>query len=229
MQQAVGVSPNVMGQSTAERPVARETLALIQEANKLFKFLIDNYRDDITELLYRAIEMMAQYSPTYKYEVVKGGQKEEKMLQFPYGIIRDGIEIELMASSEVMNTEVRREINLIVYQLLSSYATQLAGMAQQLVNPNLPLSMVGFIGATAEMGHKLMVRVLRDFGMVDSESLVPTLENVIQEVTAMRQQMMQQGQGQGPPPGQGPPGQPQGPPQGQPPQGPPNMPPGMVQ
>ena len=214
MQQAVGVSPNVMGQSTAERPVARETLALIQEANKLFKFLIDNYRDDITELLYRAIEMMAQYSPTYKYEVEKGGQKQEKFLQFPYGMIRDGIEIELMASSEVMNTEVRREINLIVYQLLSSYATQLAGMGQMLINPQVPPTYKAFIQSVAEMGQKLMVRVLRDFGIVDADGLVPTLDMVDPNEPPIPPPQ--------PPPGQGSPQGPQGSQQGPPP-GPPMM------
>ncbi len=145
------------------------------------------------------------------------------MLEFPYGIIRDGIEIELMASSEVMNTEVRREINLIVYQLLSSYATQLAGMAQQLATPGLPNSMIMFIGETAKMGHKLMTRILRDFGLVDADGLVPKLDSVIQETMQMKQQQAQQGPPQGP---QGPPGQPpmgpQGPPPG--PQGPPQGP-----
>lgn len=217
MQQAVGVSPNVMGQSTAERPVARETLALIQEANKLFKFLIDNYRDDITELLYRAIEMMAQYSPTYRYEVEAGGKKEEKFLQFPYGMIRDGIEIELMASSEVMNTEVRREINLIVYQLLSSYATNLAGMGQMLINPQVPPSYKEFIMSVGKMGEKLLARVLRDFGIVDGEGLVPTLDTIDPDEPPPQ-----------PPQPPGPPGQPgqgQGGPQGPPPGGPPGAPP----
>ena len=170
--------------------------------------------------------MMAQYSPTYRYEVQKGGKKQEKSLEFPYGIIRDGIEIELMASSEVMNTEVRREINLIVYQLLSSYATQLAGMAQQLSNPNLPPSMIKFIGETAAMGQKLMTRILRDFGIVDGESLVPNIDGVVQEVMEMKEQQAQQ-----PPPQMlQQPGQPQGqPPQG-PMQGPQQAPPqGMVQ
>ena len=216
MHMAIGATQNVMGQSTAERPVARETLALIQEANKLFKFLIDNYRDDITELLYRAIEMMAQYSPTYRYETTKGGKKEQKMLDFPYGIIRDGIEIELMASSEVMNTEVRREINLIVYQLLSSYSTQLAGMGEMLMNPMVQDSFKRFILSVGEMGHKLMIRILRDFGIVDAESLVPSLDMV--DPDEPPKQPPPPPPGQGPPPGGGPGAPPQGPPG---PQGPP--------
>ena len=222
MHMAIGATQNVMGQSTAERPVARETLALIQEANKLFKWIIDNFRDDITELLYRAIEMMAQYSPTYRYEVQKGKQKQEKFLEFPYGIIRDGIEIELMASSEVMNTEVRREINLIVYQLLSSYSTQLAGMGEMLMNPMVGDTFKQFIMSVGEMGHKLMIRILRDFGIVDAESLVPTLDMVNPNEPPKQPPMPPPGQG-GPPPGPG--GGPAAPPQGPPtPQGPPGPP-----
>jgi hypothetical protein len=44
MGEAVGVTPGVLGQSVSERPVARDTMALIQEANKKFKFGIDNIR-----------------------------------------------------------------------------------------------------------------------------------------------------------------------------------------
>ena len=147
--------------------------------------------------------MMAQYAPTYKYEVTKGGQKESKNLEFPYGIIRDGIEIELMASSEVMNTEVRRETNLIVYQLLSSYSTQLAGMGQMLMNPMVGDSFKQFIMSVGEMGNKLMIRILRDFGIVDAESLVPDL-SVVDPSEPPKPPPP-------PPPGQVPPGGPPGP------------------
>jgi len=196
-QQAVGVTQHVMGQSTAERPVARDTLALIQEANKKFKFGIDNIRQDIEEIGIMVLEMFAQFSPTLSYKTEEEGGFDTKAVSFPAGYIRDGVKVDLMASSEVLNTEVRREIDLTLYQLLKDYSTSVAGALNMfpMVNPALQL----FIIEDLVISSTIMRRIVKDFGNVDAEHLVPDptkhpmikqlLEQIMQNPGAFQPQM----------------------------------------
>ena len=211
-QYASGVSQLLMGQNTAERPVARDTLALIQEVYKGIKQGIENTRYDLGETGMRAVEMMAQYSPVYSYKLpVQGANGEETFANqavdlSKMGYLRDAISVELMASSEVLNTEIQREIDLTLYQMLSDYFTKVAGMLQAL--PQVSPGMQQFIAKVIQIGSKLMKRIVRDFGNLDAEELVPDLDDIDM------QGAMQPPMPQGPPQGG----------QGQPPQG---APPGM--
>ena len=214
-QYASGVSQLLMGQNTAERPVARDTLALIQEVYKGIKQGIENTRYDLGETGMRAVEMMAQYSPVYSYKLpVQGANGEETFANqavdlSKMGYLRDAISVELMASSEVLNTEIQREIDLTLYQMLSDYFTKVAGMLQAL--PQVSPGMQQFIAKVIQIGSKLMKRIVRDFGNLDAEELVPDLDDIDMQ-GAMQ-----------PPMPQGPPQGGQGPPQGGPPPGPPQM------
>ena len=218
--QAAGVSPHLMGQQTAERPVARDTLALIQEANKLFKFIIDNIREQLEEMGMRAVEQFAQYNTGYEYKVKNGDKWETKNLNLPMSYLRDGIKIRLSASSEVINMEVRREIDMALYQLLRDYFTGLVGMAQALTSPKVPEGVKKLIMGVSSIGAKLMKRIVSDFGHLDSDELVADISDFIDQAD------MATPPPQMPP--QGPPGPPQGGPPGQPgPPRPPMRPPGM--
>lgn len=199
-----GVSPNQMGQSTSERPVARETLALIQELNKKYKFFIDNLREDVAEIAMMAIEEFTQFQPTYTYRKKTGEVLVEDNIVFPVGeLLRDAVDIEVMASSEVLNTEVRREINLTLYQLLTDYSTKLAGMVQALESPMTPPGLRDLIIQVGEISAKLLERIIDDFGITDSESLVPKISEKSVKMSGMMPYMPQgmppQG-GQGAPP-----------------------------
>lgn len=170
--QAVGVSPQVMGMPTSERPVAQETMALIEETNKKIKFLIDNIRDGIAEVAVKKLEMDAQFSPVYEYKTKDGEIFVNKTVQFPPAYLRDGIAVELMASSELMNTEVRRNINLTLYSMLSDFSTKMTGMAQALANPKVPMGMKQYIAESGKAAVKLMKRIVRDYGNINEDEIV---------------------------------------------------------
>ena len=169
---AVGITPAVMGISTAERPVAKETVALQTEANKKFKSGIDNLRDKLSEFAWKLIDFFTQYQPTYKY----GEMDEEKTIKFPTEYMRDGINIELATSSEMLNQEIRREITLTIYQILSDYMTKIAGMAQMLVNPQVPSDFKKMIIDGNKISVKLLNRLLEDFEIKDADDLVLDIE-----------------------------------------------------
>jgi len=230
MQQALGIGPSALGLPTAERPVARETYQLQQEMNKKFKFGNDNMRDRFGEIGMKAAMMMAQYQPKYTYYTAgdKGAMQEQTM-DFPFEFLRDAVGIELMASSELQNTETRRENNLIAYQMLSDYDTKLAGMVQTILNPMVPPDFKKFLMDVAIQGGRLLREFLDDMGKRDSDTLVPDIGKSVDLMKALQPppppQMPPPGMGQGGPPGPG--GPPQGgpPPHGGGPQGPPGRPP----
>jgi len=179
---ASGVSQLLMGQQTAERPVAKDTLALIQEVYKGIKQGIENTRYDLSETGMRAVEMMAQYSPNYQYKLPVQGKDGEMEFSTQavdlskMGYLRDSISVELMASSEVLNTEIQREIDLTLYQMLSDYFTKVAGMLQAM--PMVSSGVQQFIAKVIQIGGRLMKRIVRDFGNLDAEELVPDLDDI---------------------------------------------------
>jgi len=192
--EAIGNAPSFMGQPTSERPVARETLALIQELNKKLKVGGENVRGGIKDIYMEVVENFAQNQPHFEYQVEKDTKKgkvfNKAELDFPFEMIRDGIAIDLMASSEVMNTEIRREIDLTLYQLLGDYYTKLAGMVEMLLNHEVPPDMKPLFIKWSKIFEKLMERIVRDFGNVDAESLVDSIPEEILDQALMQQMQM---------------------------------------
>jgi len=171
--QAVGVSAVNMGQSTASRPVARESLLLAQEANKKIQFMIDNVRKSLSEIGIKALEQMSQFTPVYHYKTEENGVMVKKILEFPPYLLRDGIAVDIAASSEIMNIDVRREINLTLYQLLSDYFTKMTGMANAMANPQVPMAVKKFMADVSPVSTELIKEIVRDFGKTNEDKLVP--------------------------------------------------------
>jgi len=198
MDRAVGITPAVMGISTAERPVARETFALQQEANKKFAFGINNIVRRISDTIYMLLEMMAQYQPEYRYKVRQGEEFQEKTVNFPGWMVRDSLQIECIAASAMLNQEVRREKELTLYQLLSDYYTKTAGMVQAVCDPSLPPDFKKFLISVVEKGDRRIEKILDDFDERDSEQYLVNINEVIDVDANLNP----------PPPPQMPPGQP---------------------
>ena len=181
MDRAVGVTADIMGISTAERPVARETFAHIQEANRKFAEGIENIRDKLVELGYMLIEVFAQYSPEYKYTIKEGGKFIDKEIEFPTQLIRDGLEIKLAASTELMNQEMRREVNLTLYQLMTDYYTKSAGMVQAILDPNVPPEFRKFLMGIVKKGDMRLEKILEDFDQKDAAEYRIGIDEIITE------------------------------------------------
>jgi hypothetical protein len=207
--QSVGIAPVNLGQPTSERPVARETLMLLEETNKKFKFGIDNIRDCISDIGMMVLEFFAQYQPVYNYKIKnEQGGYERKTINFPLEYLRDGIKVKLRASSEMLNQEIRRKIGLTVWDLVGEYMTRAAGMAQLLTNPQMPPEFKKVLMEANKIGVKLMKNILRDFGLVEEEALVLDLAKTMDtQKMIQEQQPPQQIQAGAPQPGGAPPQQ----------------------
>jgi hypothetical protein len=179
-QYVTGISPEAMGQSTAERPVAKEAMARLQQVGLKVKYGVENLRRQIAKIGMLALCMFGQYQPHFRYEKAnKDGLFQGQAVDFPAEYLEEGINVDLYASSEMLNTEVRREINLTVYQLLSDYVTKMASMIQALTAGGVHVELKKYIIEVAEMGRKIVNRVLEDFDIVDAEDLLKPLQQVI--------------------------------------------------
>jgi hypothetical protein len=199
---AVGVTPNVLGMSTTERPVAKETMVNMEEANKKFNNWIMCFRSCALNGGYKLLEFFAQHQPTYSYLDQQTG--EEKIIDMPMGNIRDLIELDLEVSSEQMSMEVRREKDIVKYQMLSDYMTKLAGMVSGIVDPATPSNMKIFLVEAARIGTRVINDVMESFDERAPEEVVPNIDKIldVQSLVANSVDLMP------PPPQLGPDGQP---------------------
>jgi len=183
MDRAVGITPAIMGISTAERPVAKESMANREEANKKFKGGIDNIRDKLSETAWMLVDFFTQYQPTYKY----GDMGDEQTIRFPTEYLRDGINIELATSTEMLNQEMRREVNMTVFMILKDYMTSLAGMGQMLESLQVPSGFKKLLIDGNDISVKVLRRILEDFELRDAEDLVLDLRKSIDTDKAVAQ------------------------------------------
>lgn len=220
---SVGITPNVLGTSTAERPVAKETFANLEEANKKFKAWTEGYRGGMIEIGYGVLEMFAQYQPEYSYTTPDGLTRTVRM---PLGNIRDLLEIDLHVSSEQINMEIRREMNIAKYQILTDYLTKTAGMVEAFTNPGVPSDFKKYLLQANGIGITLLTEVIADFDETTPEILVP---DMTKSVNVQKNLMMSSDMMPPPPPaapapgGPGPAGAPSGPPNPGPTAGPPRV------
>ena len=187
MDQAVGVTADIMGISTSDRPVFRETMAHLGESYKKFNYGAENVRKKIVECIYKLFEMFTQYQPSYTYYTEEGGVLEEKTVDFPVGAIRDGFNIELFASSDEINQDARREKNMTVYQILKDYMTGIAGMGQFITNQMVPSDFKRLLIKANEISAKMLTRVFDDFDVRDADDLVLDIAEIIDIQKALAQ------------------------------------------
>ncbi len=204
-ERALGISPANMGISTSERPVAKDTLALLEENNKKFLFSTRITRSDFANIGRGLLDVMAQYMPHVVYKT--GPLSQEKSIDIDPAILRDGIMVELEASNETMSQEVRREVRLTEYTMMMDYAEKMAPMLQAFTSPETPSDMKLAILEWGRASQEMLKRVIKDFDERDPEKLIFSPFGVMDvkkcvatsaDLLAMQQQAMA---GAGGPPG----------------------------
>jgi len=174
---AVGVTPDVLGQPTADRPVFREMASRQAEANKKFRFLNRIYREKVERMGMMFLEISAQYQPTHTYMVQNGQMQEQRTITYPLEYIRDRIKVKLSGTTELDNQETRRAKAQERYMVLEKYWTSLAGMAQVIVNPYAPPVIKQFYIKASQQAEKEMEKVLQDMDMMNPEDAVMSLDD----------------------------------------------------
>lgn len=210
---AMGITPSVMGISTAERPVAKVEQSNVEEANKIFKYQTDIDRRTLGRIAWKLIDIISQYSPKYLYHDANG---QEQTIEFPAMNLRDGLNIELAASSEIFNSTQRQEQDITKYQMLKDFNTSLAQILQGIKSPNVPPGFKAYLLAQSKINKKLMEAILQGFDEINPEGMILDIEQFVEKNDFMPPppQPPPMGGGPGGPPPGGPPRPPQGPPPG---------------
>lgn len=168
MEQACGITQLSLGISTAERPVAKESMVVGEEGNKKFKSWTERARAFYNEIGYKLLESMAQYQPTYEYTDEMGAPQSVEM---PTGNIRDYLNLDLAVASEEWNMTMRREVMLMQYQLVKDYLTGAMGGVQVLTNPQAPSDAKKYIVQANDISSRLLNRIMENFESTEPDSM----------------------------------------------------------
>lgn len=180
-----GIAPENLGQTTVDRPVFKEAMARMQETNRKFQSGRDNVVRGYQRIGEIILEYFAQYQPEYTYVEETKNEKDETVfiernVDFPLEYIWDGMKVELEASNEIANMDARREVNQIIYGMMSEWMTSNAGMVQSILDrEKVPSEFKKWLSAQYEIGVKLMRRIMEDFEQADAEELALSLDKII--------------------------------------------------
>lgn len=137
-QQRFGVNELTLGMPQAGTPgTATGDIARIQEGSKRFEFLFDNSREFVSQLALDALVNIAQYGSKTKeyFDIVEDGHLVREFLSLPIGLIRQGLLIEIGATTQNSNRALDRQNWQSIAQVLQSYYQGL--MALSMNNPQL--------------------------------------------------------------------------------------------
>lgn len=179
-----GVNDYISGNPTAATGYApaATSISLLKESAKRFDQLMREIRSCLSESGVRITELYQQFNQHGKeYQVM--GQEEgdilHQILQFPMQLIRNGIAIDVTATSASANKDVEIRTNTLIMQMITQYYTQVMQAMSYVVNPQVPepLRMLAF--EMANSGGILMKRILDSYGLQDADKLIPQLETIL--------------------------------------------------
>jgi hypothetical protein len=170
-----GITPGALGIETAERPVFKATATMQQEYDRKFKSWTDRAREFYREVGYKLLEAFAQYQPTYEYTDENG---EFSSVEMPTGNIREYLNLDLVVSSEEWNMTMRRETEIMRYQLLKDYSTGMMALLQQFTSPMVPSDAKRFILQINDIGARALGKVLENFDETEPDSAVVDIRKI---------------------------------------------------
>lgn len=177
-----------MGYSTATVGVQQ-----LRESAKRFDQTIREVRGALGETGTRVMEMYQQFNQSGKEYLVMGeadGELLHQVLQFPLELIRNGVSIEVTATSAAFNKEVEVRTNTIIMQMVMQFYQQAMQAFSYYVNPQLPGPIRMLALGMVQSGSILLRRILDTYGVQDIDRLVPELQELLnggqQQLTSLQ-------------------------------------------
>jgi len=135
-QQRTGVNETNLGMPQVGTPgTATSDLARIQEGNKKFDYIYDNFSSFVDSLVIDTAVTIQQYGPrrVEYYDLADGGDQVQKFFNLPAGIIKDGLILRINRANQSKNEILFRQNWIQIAQILQQYYSglmQLAGATQ---------------------------------------------------------------------------------------------------
>ncbi len=179
-----GVNDYISGNPTTATGYApaATSISLLKESAKRFDQVMREIRGCLAESGTRIVELYQQYNQHGKEFRVMGekeGSIVHQILQFPLQLIRQGIAIDVTATSATTNKDVEIRTNTLIMQMVTQYYQQVLQAMSYVVNPQVPEPLRRLAYDMADAGGTLMKRILDGYGLQDADKLIPDLEQAL--------------------------------------------------
>ena len=176
---------------------ATSTLALIQEGNKLFDFLLKPMRCDLSDMAFHTYSLYSQFKPSGLTFSLLGddGQFVEQTWQASEEDVKRGLQFEITASSAYVNQALERESWMALMNLIMGYYQKIFEAAGLMTNPMAPPELRQLVSKMVQSGSLMMNRIVERWGILDKDRLILQPEDLVslsaQAEQAAPQRMMQ--------------------------------------
>lgn len=179
-----GVNEYVAGQfaPSVGYATAHTNLQQTQAATQRFDQTLREIREAWGSAVVKAVELYQQFDrPGRAYEILgeKDGEIMQRFIEFPIQSIRDGIGIEVTATSASLNKELEIRTNTIQMQMLTEFYRNIIEGLTLAFAPNMPPEIQAIIFQMIQGGSILMRRILEAQGTQDTDDLVPHIRDLL--------------------------------------------------
>lgn len=179
-----GVSDWISGADSpsANYGTATNAVQQLREGTKRFDQVLREDRRCLGIIGRQVVELYQQYNQHGKEYLAMGqtdGAKVHTILQFPLELIRLSVSIELTATSASMNKEVEIRTNQLIMQMVMTFYQQIMTGVSYMTNPQIHPAIQQLASQMVQGGVTLMRRILDDYGVQDTDALVPILGGAI--------------------------------------------------
>ena len=179
------------------RATATSTLSLLQEAARRFDLPLRNIRVGFNELALQATELYQQFRPVRKLAAFFG-DRLPMVLAFmtqPPTRVRDGMDINLQATTATKNIVQERESFVQLFTLITQYYQMVVQATTAITNPQVPALTRAAVVAAAEKGSELIKRILEAWPVPDPRTFLLRSEELMEVVNALQQTALPPGRG----------------------------------
>jgi hypothetical protein len=185
LEQLVGLSDFSLSSGGGEglkRVGATAALTAVQESGRVLNARLNHIRTMYAELAAWVLEMDAHFRPMEEIRQVLGEKAAQSMLamfEAPVEAVRGHMIVELTASSATVNREMSKQSDILLVNIMSTYAQRYFQIAQLVLQPEIPdqLKQVGL--SISKMMNELMRDILRDFDKRNDALVLAELEDVV--------------------------------------------------
>jgi len=159
---------------------ATSVLAAMAESTRRFDLTLGRFREFLGEVMMKVMLLYQQYYPEGKTTLILGedGVWTEMTWTFPEQAIRDGLGIQIIATTSTTSKELERQNKLSLFGMISQYYGQLTQYLLQAENPQLPESIRMVLLRIVDGLSTLVLDILEDYEIHQAKELTINIEEI---------------------------------------------------
>jgi len=179
-----GVNEHIAGQFAPSigYATAHTNIQQLQQATQRFDQTLREIRDALGSAVTRAVELYQQFDrPGKMYQLLgeQDGAIMQAFIEFPVELIRDGVSIEVTATSASLNKEVEIRTNTILMQMVTEFYRQTIEAMMMAFQPGMPPPLQAIILQMVQGSAILLKRILDSHGVQDADDILPHIRELL--------------------------------------------------